>query len=65
MREKLRSNGRIRDITFFRYLTYEDIKGIIEQAFSLTSKFIFRLLVKNETTVCFNLQRKSDYFKTK
>ena len=37
VREKLRSNGHIRDVAFFRYLTYEDIKDIIEQAFSLTS----------------------------
>ena len=47
VREKLRSNGRISDIAFFRYLTYEDIKGIIEQAFSLKSKLIFLKSQKN------------------
>ena len=51
VREKLRSNGRIRDVAFFRYLTYEDIKDIIEQAFSLTSKFIFLKSQKNNLFV--------------
>ena len=48
VREKLQSNGRISDIAFFRYLTYEDIKGIIEQAFSLKSKLIF---LKSQTVM--------------
>lgn len=34
-REKLRSDGRIQDVPFFRYLSYAEVKSLIADVFSL------------------------------
>ena len=47
LRERLKGNGRIKDIPFFRYLTCEETKSSIEQAFSLSNGFTFLKSLKN------------------
>ena len=47
LRERLKGNGRIKDIPFFRYLTCEETRSSIEQAFSLSNGFTFLKSLKN------------------
>ena len=47
LRERLKGNRRIKDIPFFRYLTCEETKSSIEQAFSLSNGFTFLKSLKN------------------
>ena len=47
LRERLKGNGRIKDIPFFRYFTCEETKSSIEQAFSLSNGFTFLKSLKN------------------
>ena len=41
LRERLKGNGQVKDIPFFQYLTCEETKSSIEQAFSLSNGFTF------------------------
>ena len=47
LRERLKGNGQIIDIPFFRYLTCEETKSSIEQTFSLSYGFTFLKSLKN------------------
>lgn len=49
VREKLRQEGRIRDVPFLRYLTFDEVKSLIKKSFSISSEFNFLKSLKDNS----------------
>ncbi len=50
-REKLRKDGRIKDVPFLRYFTFDEVKTLIKESFSLSCEFKF-LRSQKDNTLC-------------